>query len=114
MRCALPGGGALRRVDLCAVPEGELPFALLHFTGDRAFTLMLRRRARLMGLTLNEHGLCGAPSPPALAGERGVLEFLGVPWVPPRKRQGYTAPQHASGANGAAGPKWRADERERR
>ena len=52
----LPGKKA-RRVDFLYSPPDEYPFAILYFTGSKAFNTVMRQRALNRGYTLNEHGL---------------------------------------------------------
>jgi DNA polymerase beta len=52
----LPGYSA-RRVDFLFTTPEEYPFAVLYFTGSKAFNTVMRGHALKMGLSLNEHGL---------------------------------------------------------
>ena len=54
---ALPIGGAALPVDLFLVRESELPFALFHYTGSRAYNIRTRAHAKRLGWTLNQYGL---------------------------------------------------------
>lgn len=58
-RTMLLSGGALHRfpVDLFLVRESELPFALFHYTGSRAYNIRTRAHAKRLGWTLNQYGL---------------------------------------------------------
>ena len=85
--CRLAPGRPVRQLDLLFVDRPEaFPFALLAYTGDRGFTIALRRAARERGLSLSERGL--APEPPGrrFESERDVFAALGVPYVPPSRR----------------------------
>ena len=57
MLLALPVGGAALPVDLFLVRESELPFALFHYTGSRAYNIRTRAHAKRLGWTLNQYGL---------------------------------------------------------
>jgi len=89
--CRLSDAAPPRRVDLQFTSGAAFPFALLYMTGDRFFTLELRRRARELGRVLSEHGLSppggGVPDTSSgRDGERGIFRALGIPYVPPTKR----------------------------
>ena len=45
------------RIDFLYTPPDEYAFAILYFTGSKAFNTVMRLRALKMGYTLNEHGL---------------------------------------------------------
>lgn len=47
------------RVDILLTSPKEYPFALLYFTGPKAFNISMRHEAKSQGLLLNEHGLSG-------------------------------------------------------
>ncbi|KAF3817030.1 hypothetical protein GH733_013772 [Mirounga leonina] len=104
-------GGAQRRAvraDLVAVPNSQLPFALLGWTGSKHFQRELRRFSRKeRGLWLNSHGLFdpeqeasavgGSPqalTPPLLlqkmlfhaASEEDIFRHLGLEYLPPEQR----------------------------
>ena len=44
-----------RRVDFLYSPPEEYPFAVLYFTGSKAFNTVMRGYALRMGVSLNEH-----------------------------------------------------------
>ena len=85
--------GRVMRVDVFSVhDEQEIPFFMMHGTGSAAHNEFLRQIARKKGHTLNEYGLFDAKtrrrvdfarSPPS---EREVYSALGVPFVPPERR----------------------------
>ena len=52
----LPGKPA-RRIDFMYSPPGQYAFAILYFTGSKAFNVVQRERALSLGYTMNEHGL---------------------------------------------------------
>ena len=45
-----------RRLDFMYSPPNEYAFAVLYFTGSKAFNVLMRSRALSLGYTLNEHG----------------------------------------------------------
>ena len=50
-------GGIPRRLDFLWAPISEYAFAVLYFTGSKAFNVVMRQHALTMGFSLNEHGL---------------------------------------------------------
>ena len=46
-----------RRIDFMFTKHDELAFALLYFTGSKAFNTVMRKRALDLGYSMNEHGL---------------------------------------------------------
>ncbi|XP_034882312.1 DNA-directed DNA/RNA polymerase mu isoform X2 [Mirounga leonina] len=85
-------GGAQRRAvraDLVAVPNSQLPFALLGWTGSKHFQRELRRFSRKeRGLWLNSHGLFD-PEQKMLfhaASEEDIFRHLGLEYLPPEQR----------------------------
>lgn len=87
-----------RRVDVLLVPWAERGAAELYFTGDAIFNRSLRLLARKKGWRLNEKGLFVDVGPRPwgeqgavgrrVAGEteKGILQYLGVPWREPFER----------------------------
>ena len=54
----LPGNdNFFRRIDFLYAPPTEYAFAILYFTGSKAFNTTMRAYALKMSLSLNEHGL---------------------------------------------------------
>ena len=50
-----------RRVDFMYTPQEEYPFAILYFTGSKAFNTVMRGYALKLGISLNEHGMYKKP-----------------------------------------------------
>ena len=48
-------GKPARRVDFMYAPKKEFAFAILYFTGSKAFNVMMREYARVLGYSMNEH-----------------------------------------------------------
>ena len=46
-----------RRIDFMYTPPDEYPFAILYFTGSKAFNTVMRGHALKIGISLNEHGM---------------------------------------------------------
>jgi DNA polymerase beta len=59
--CRLDKKKPARRVDIRLVTPEAYPFALLYFTGSKAFNVRMRQHAAEKGLTLNEYGLFKVP-----------------------------------------------------
>jgi len=53
----LPDAEHARRVDFMYTSPEEFPFAILYFTGSKAFNTVMRGYALRLGLSLNEHGI---------------------------------------------------------
>ena len=53
----LPNKEKARRVDFMYTNPDEFPFAILYFTGSKAFNTVMRGEALKQGMSLNEHGL---------------------------------------------------------
>jgi NAD-dependent DNA ligase/DNA polymerase/3'-5' exonuclease PolX len=89
----LPDEPYARRVDfLYATPE-EYPFAVLYFTGSKAFNTVMRARALELGYTLNEHEMSkmegkkkGEKVSHIFTNEEDIFHFLGLAYKPPTER----------------------------
>jgi DNA polymerase (family 10) len=75
------------QVDLRVVPSESFGAALMYFTGSKAYNIELRRRAIARGLKLNEYGLFRGEKRIAGATEESIYTALGLPWVPPERRE---------------------------
>jgi NAD-dependent DNA ligase len=89
----LPGKSVARRVDFLYSPPDEFPFAILYFTGSKAFNTVMRHRALAMGYTLNEHGLStmtnkikGAKIDQQFPDEKAIFDFLKMAYKAPVER----------------------------
>lgn len=89
----LPGKPA-RRVDLMYTPPSQYAFAILYFTGSKAFNTMQRQRALDLGFTLNEHGfheMKDGKKGKAVTGdfpdEQAIFDFLGMVYKTPSERR---------------------------
>ena len=89
----LPGKSVARRVDFLYSSPDEFPFAILYFTGSKAFNTVMRNRALSMGYTLNEHGLStmenkvkGAKIEQQFADEKAIFDFLKMAYKTPVER----------------------------
>ena len=86
-------GGTPRRLDFMYSTPEEYAFAILYFTGSKAFNVTMRQRAIDMGYTMNEHALYklqgkkkGAPLDVFFPTERSIFEFLGMVYKTPEQR----------------------------
>ena len=85
-----------RRIDFLYTSPDEYAFAVLYFTGSKAFNTVMRQRALDMGYTLNEHGLSEMKSGKKgekinidFPTEESIFEFLGMKYKEPKDREGY-------------------------
>jgi DNA polymerase (family 10) len=93
--------GSGLQVDLRIVPEESWGAALQYFTGSKAHSVKLRKRAVAMGLSISEYGVVktdgnggnggsdGTARGERVAGEteESVYAAVGLPWIPPELRE---------------------------
>ncbi|CUG86799.1 DNA polymerase beta, mitochondrial, putative [Bodo saltans] len=99
--CRLESSKPARRVDIRLVTSEAYPFALLYFTGSKAFNVRMRQQAAEKGLTLNEYGLFRVPpsapskknEPPnnkhrvlGLVNEKDIFDAVGMAYLLPHER----------------------------
>lgn len=94
-----------RRLDFLYTSPDEYAFAILYFTGSKAFNTVMRQRALDMGYTLNEHGLSkmvsgkkGDKIDIEFPTEESIFEFLGMKYKEPKEREGYKSLELLDGA----------------
>jgi DNA polymerase beta len=79
-----------RRIDLLLTPQIEYPYALVYFTGTKAFNIRLRLAALEKGYSLSEYGLVSKvkrkENDKIFLTERDLIEFLLGKWVQPTDR----------------------------
>ena len=90
-----------RRLDILLTTKEEYPFALLYFTGNGPFNVIMRNIALEKGYSLSEHGfryldgenkdkivfdINGKPSYKVFINERAIFKFLNMKYIPPNKR----------------------------
>jgi DNA polymerase (family X) len=75
------------QLDLRAVPEACYGAALQYFTGSKAHSILVRRRAQEHGLKINEYGVYRGPKRLAGRTEQEVYKTVGLPWIPPELRE---------------------------
>lgn len=80
--------------DLRVVSDGEFPFALMYFTGNKEHNIVMRQRAIARGLRLNEYGLFKSKEetrdPKLLVpcrSEEEVFAKLDLPYIEPELRE---------------------------
>jgi NAD-dependent DNA ligase len=90
----LPGNRVSRRIDFLYSPPEEFPFAILYFTGSKAFNTVMRQKALEQGYTLNEHGLSlmenkvkGQKVAHTFNNEKDIFDFLKMVYKTPIERQ---------------------------
>lgn len=73
--------------DLLVVSDDEFPFAVMHFTGDKAHNIRMRQRAIDRGWSLNETGLGNDQKQVKAKTEADIYKALGIPFIPAELRQ---------------------------
>jgi DNA polymerase (family 10) len=75
------------QVDLRVVPPRSLGAALVYFTGSKAHNIALRRLGLARKLKINEYGVFRGARRIAGDTEESVYRAVGLPWIPPQKRE---------------------------
>jgi DNA ligase (NAD+) len=90
----LPGNHVARRVDFLYSPPEEFAFAILYFTGSKAFNTVMRQKALEQGYTLNEHGISimenkvkGKKVDQLFKDEKDIFDFLKLAYKTPIERR---------------------------
>ncbi len=83
-----------RRIDFLYSPPNEYAFAILYFTGSKAFNVVMRKRATTLDLTLNEHGLSNMKDKVkknklenSFPDEKSIFDFLSLEYKKPEERK---------------------------
>ena len=83
-------GKPARRVDFMFAPLKEFPFAILYFTGSKAFNVMMREHARTLGFSMNEHKLIHDKDKSEVKlvfpTEKSIFDFLNMEFKEPNER----------------------------
>ncbi|MFM7038628.1 MAG: DNA polymerase/3'-5' exonuclease PolX [Planctomycetaceae bacterium] len=74
-------------LDLRVVPEESFGAAMQYFTGSKEHNVEIRRRAKELGLKVNEYGVFRGDEQIAGRTETDVYATLGLPWIPPELRE---------------------------
>ena len=82
-----------RRIDFLYTPPREWPFALLYFTGNAEFNVVMRETANTQGYSLNEHGLYKNKEKVErkFETEESIFDYLGLVYKEPKERIGGQA-----------------------
>lgn len=75
------------QVDLRVVPEESFGAALQYFTGSKDHNVVVRGRAKDLGLKINEYGVFKGEKYVAGRTEEDVYAAIGLPWFPPELRE---------------------------
>jgi len=82
----IPGLNA-HRIDLLIISPDRWPYAVLYFTGSQRFNILIRQRAKNMGLRLNEFGLTDTTSLTyESVSEENIFEHLKLEYLKPEER----------------------------
>lgn len=87
-----------RQVDLRIVKPDEYPAALMYFTGSKEHNIVMRQRARVRGMALNEYGLfhlndekeTDFDRPVPTSSETEIYQKLDLHFVPPAHREDHS------------------------
>lgn len=94
-----PGGrGFQLELDLRVVPEESFGAAMQYFTGSKEHNIVLRRKAKEHGWTLNEYGLAELDNKENIIAsktEEEIYNALELAWVPPELREDRGEIEHA-------------------
>merc|ERR1712167_187934 len=83
-----------RRIDFMFTPKKEHAFAILYFTGSKAFNTGMRAKALKMGYSMNEHGMYkmvngkkGSILNKNFKNEQDIFKFLKLKYREPTERK---------------------------
>ena len=74
-------------LDLRVVPEISFGAAMQYFTGSKEHNVVVRQRAKDLGLKVNEYGVFRGDEQIAGRTEEEVYAAIGLPWFPPELRE---------------------------
>lgn len=74
-------------MDLRVVPDESYGAAMQYFTGSKEHNVVVRQRAKDLGLKVNEYGVFKDEELVAGSTEEEVYAAVGLPWVPPELRE---------------------------
>ena len=81
------GTNTPRRIDFLYTSPGEYAFAVLYFTGSKAFNTVMRGHSLAKGHSLNEHGMQNAPKDKEFRTEKDIFDFLNLEFKEPIDRK---------------------------
>ena len=83
-----------RRIDFMFTPKKEYAFAILYFTGSKAFNTGMRSKALKLGYSMNEHGMYkmvdgkkSNKSRKTFPDEKAIFKFLKLKYREPTERK---------------------------
>ena len=89
----MPGTSIARRIDFLYTPPDEFAFAILYFTGSKAFNTVMRQYGLKNGYTFNEHGIYALENKvksekvnKEFKKEQDIFDFLGLQYKSPTER----------------------------
>ncbi|MCA9064628.1 MAG: DNA polymerase/3'-5' exonuclease PolX [Planctomycetaceae bacterium] len=74
-------------MDLRVVADESFGAALQYFTGSKEHNVVVRSRAKDLGLKVNEYGVFRGDQQIAGRTEEDVYSAVGLPWIPPELRE---------------------------
>lgn len=74
-------------LDLRVVPQESFGAAMQYFTGSKEHNVVVRQRAKDLGLKVNEYGVFRGEEQIAGRTEEDVYAAVGLPWFPPELRE---------------------------
>ncbi len=74
-------------MDLRVVPEESFGAAMQYFTGSKEHNVVVRQRAKDLGLKVNEYGVFRGDEQIAGRTEEDVYKAVGLLWIPPELRE---------------------------
>tara|TARA_Y100000389_G_scaffold186336_1_gene206599 strand:+ start:4405 stop:5271 length:867 start_codon:yes stop_codon:yes gene_type:complete len=75
-----------RRIDMLKTTVEEFPYAQLYFTGSKDHNIIMRKKAKNMGFSLNEKGLIPNKGVPIMKNEEDIFKFLDIVYKDPEER----------------------------
>lgn len=79
--------GKHRLMDILRTTSTSYPFAVLYMTGSKQFNIVMRMKAKRLGMKLNEIGLFkNDEMVPGLVTEKDVFAALGMDYIQPKDR----------------------------
>lgn len=81
-------GKHIIKIDVFTTTKANYPFALLHFTGSKDFTIRVRAQAKRLGYKLSQYGLFDANGRriSGLKSERAILKKINITYKQPSER----------------------------
>lgn len=84
----LPNTELYRKIDIVKSTKDEYPFMLLYLTGDYMQNIIMRRKAKKLGYTLNRYRIYHTKSGRTIkiSSEKKIFSFLKMEYKEPRER----------------------------